>query len=122
MADPYETRKDIQNNDPIRILLNSLFTAWYKIFGDQSIKLKKLKNIDSIQVNNAVGDYGEEEIKETLQEALLELAGDKNGIINQRSLAKKLAFFKNRIEGGLRLEQNGTHQGTSLWRIRKIDV
>ena len=120
MADPYETRKDIQNNDPIRIMLNSLFMTWYKIFGDRSIKLKELKNMNSIQVNNAIDDDDNDEIKETFQESLLELAGDKNGAINQRSLAKKLALYKNRIEGGLRLEQNGIHQGTSLWRIRKI--
>ena len=94
--------------------------TWYKIFGDRSIKLKELKNMNSIQVNNAIDDDDNDEIKETFQESLLELAGDKNGAINQRSLAKKLALYKNRIEGGLRLEQNGIHQGTSLWRIRKI--
>ena len=115
MVDPCESRKDIENSDPIRILLSSLFTAWYEIFKEQPIKVRQLSDDDAISKNSS-----NDEVKETLREALLELAADNKSNINQRSLAKKLAFYKNRIENGLRLEQNGTHQGTFLWRIRKI--
>jgi hypothetical protein len=117
MADPCESRKDIENSDPIRILLGSLFIAWHEIFKERAVKVKEL-----VAQTNPVASITLTESDETLREALLELAGDSKGIINQRSLAKKLALYKNRIESGLRLEQAGTHQGTFQWRIKKIST
>lgn len=121
LADPCESRKDIENADPIRILLSLLFTSWYKIFGDRPIKVKEIFHGTNTAINetNTAIDI---ENYESLREALLELAADSKGCINQRSLAKKLSAYKNRIESGFRLEQSGTHQGTALWRIRKMDA
>jgi len=116
MADPCESRKDIENSDPIRILLSSFFIAWHEIFGSRPVKVKELVEQAFLLPNNA------DEVQEALREALLGLAGDSKDHINQRSLAKQLGAYKNRIESGFRLEQHGTRQGTSLWRIRKINT
>jgi putative DNA primase/helicase len=114
LADPCESRKDIESSDPIRILLTSFFTTWYEIFGSTPVKVKELVRQAGLLSNETDEDH------ETLREALLELAGDNKDNINQRSLAKKLALYKHRIENGLRLEQCGTHQGTSQWRVRQV--
>jgi|SRR5579872_1050236 len=114
MSDPCESRKDIESNDPIRILISSFFTAWYEIFGSRPVKIKELKDMSFNTDANP-------ETSETLREAISELAADNKGNINSRSLARKLALYKNRIENGFCLEQSGKHQGTSLWRVRKVN-
>ncbi|MBP6869809.1 hypothetical protein KBC04_02925 [Candidatus Babeliales bacterium] len=112
MADPCESRKEIEQSDPIRMVLASLFFSWYEIFESRPIKIKEL--IDQ------VSHHIDSDAKEALRDALIELAADHKDGINQRSLAKKFALYKNRIEQGFKLEQSGINQGTSLWRIRKI--
>lgn len=114
MADPCESRKDIEQSDPIRILLHSFFMCWYEIFEDRPIKVKQL--IDAMGSSPDIHP----DTAEIMREALQELAADAKGAINQRTLAKKLSQYKNRIEGGFRLENTGKNQGIFLWRIRKI--
>ncbi|MCX5922143.1 MAG: hypothetical protein NTX86_02345 [Candidatus Dependentiae bacterium] len=121
MADPCESRKDIENSDPVRILLSSLFTAWHVLVGSKEVKIKDLvEEVAPLSANTEASTNTE--AHETLREIFLEWAPDNRGGINQRSLGKKLAYYKNRIESGFRLEQSGTHQGTSLWRMKKITV
>ncbi len=116
MADPCESRKEIEQSDPVRILLDSFFMCWYEIFEARPIKVKQL-----IEAMTSSPDV-HPETTETMREALQELAADTKGVINQRTLAKKLSLYKNRIEGGLRLEIAGKNQGTFLWRIKKINT
>jgi hypothetical protein len=134
MVDPCETRKDIENSDPIRQLLSKFFIAWYKIFGNRQIKAKELVTVASLAPGEAYRFLRSSSLEEApeslrksfteahdlLHESLVELATDNKGVINTRSLAGNLKSYKNRIENGLRLEQSGTRQGTSLWRIKKI--
>ena len=115
MADPCETRKDIEDADPVRIALTTLFIAWHALFGDRAMKLKEVIE----KVTYIISDE-QRDLLESLKETLLDFASDNKGVINQRVLAKKLSEYKNRIEGGLRLEQAGRNQGTTLWRIKKI--
>lgn len=112
MADPCETRSEIEDNDPIRIAFTALFCNWYEAFQENPQKIKEVISFASDSVNG--------ELAETLKESLLELASDRKDGINQRVLAKKLGSFKNRIEGGHRLEQVGKNQGTTLWRVKKL--
>lgn len=112
MHDPCESRKEIENNDPIRILWGHLLYVWHEIFGDRSIKVREIITI----INKNPID----EIHEPLKEAAAELASNGRDSVNQRVLAKKLVSFKNRIENGYRLEHMGTHQGTALWRVKKV--
>jgi hypothetical protein len=114
LADPCESRKEIEKNDPIRLLLGSLFYAWHEIFGEEGIKIK---HAITAALHNA-----EQEMHEMLKETMMELAADRRGEINPRTLARKLTSFKGRIENGYRLEQAGTNQGTTLWRVKKIDA
>lgn len=115
ITDPCETRKDIEDSDPTRILLRALFTSWYEIFGEQGVKVKEIvsRALDSSDSN--------QNDQENLKEAILEIASDGKGGINPRIFAKKLSTYKNRIEAGLRLERKGIYQGTTLWCIKKMN-
>lgn len=115
LADPCETRKDIQDADPVRVLLQALFASWHAVIGEKPVKVKEILATAMGNLNDEKNDQ-----QDTLREALLDIASDNKGGINQRVLAKKLSAYKNRIEAGLRLEREGTHQGTTLWRIKKV--
>lgn len=112
MEDPYESCKEIEQCDPIRLLLSSLYMCWYEIFGDDAIKLKQL--VEATESKDIVP-----EIAEPLRENLQELAADTKGVISQKVLAKKLSEYKKRIEGGLFVENAGKHQGVLLWHVKK---
>ena len=111
MPDPCLTRKEIEATDPVRAALGTLFSSWHGLFDSISIKIKSL-----IEKANEEGD-----VNTALKEALVDLAGTSKGEINGRSLANKLKHYKNRIEQGYRLETAGELQGTTLWRVKKID-
>ncbi len=113
MADPCISIKEIAKADPIRISLGILLDAWYAVFGDLSQLVKT--------VVKAVRDSKEEKYQQ-LKDALIDLGGDLKGEINEKSIGKKFSKYKNRIERSYRLENTGTHQGSMLWRVVKVDT
>lgn len=115
--DPYESRKEIEDADPVRILLKSFFHAWYIALGNRAVKVK-----DIIAISKSNSHELDSDIIEQLQENLMELAGNNKGDIDTRKLGGKLRSYKDRIEGGYKIEQMGTSQGTTLWSVKKIDA
>lgn len=110
MEDPCKSRTAIEDTDPVRLLLSEFYQLWYGLFGD-----KAMKAIDLI-----AGSQGESNEQRLLRDCIQELSKGTQGNIDQRILAKKLSRYKGRIENGLKLEDAGKNQGTTLWRIRKI--
>lgn len=113
MQDPCISRKEIENADPVRILLGSLMESWYDYLGDISFTLKKA-------ISKAESENSEDlkEKAENLLDAFREFSSGKTEI-NPRSLGRKLATFKNRMENGYRLEITGKYQHAETWRVRK---
>ena len=111
LPDPCLSRIEIESTDPIRAILGTLFPAWFAIFGASPIKIKDL-------LAKAQESHEESPI---LHEALLSLADANNKELSERWLGNKLKNFKNRIEQGYRLETAGERQGTTLWKVIKID-
>lgn len=108
MGDPIDSRKEIENADPVRITLGNLYAAWFKAFDTMSVKLKTV--------------IAKAEQDEDLKEALMDFAPDGKGGINTRALGKKLSSFRNRIEGGFYIEKWGTNQGVDTWRVCQTDT
>lgn len=108
MSDPVDSRREIENSDPVRITLGNLYIAWVKALGNMSVKLKAV-------ISKAQED-------EDLKDALMEFAPDGRGGINTRVLGKKLSSFRNRIEAGFYIEKTGTNQGVDTWRISRADT
>jgi len=109
-TDPCLSRKEIESADPVRIALGNLLAAWYSLFDDMG---KKINDVIKRAENK-------DEKSESLYESLIEIAPDGKGGINGRSLGKKLAQFKGRIESGYRLEQLPPNQGVAMWRVKKV--
>lgn len=106
MADPCESRKDIENTDTVRLTLRAIFESWHARFGENSWKLKDVVYL--------IGP------KDDLYDPLFDLAGERDGSINPRRLAKIFGRYKNRIENGYKLEMCPPVQGTNLWKVVKV--
>ncbi len=115
--DPCESRKEIEDADPVRILLGALFHSWYVLFEGRGVKAKEIISV----IKSESQEYDSDAV-EQLRDTLTELAGNNKGEIDTRKFSGKLRSYKNRIEKGYRLEQMGTSQGTTLWSVKKIDA
>lgn len=107
MEDPCTSRKEIENNDLVRVALGNLLSAWFAVFDNMAIKVKFLIDHEN----------------ELLQESLREFSPPKNGNISDVSLGVKLNSYNERIENGYQLEKipNSTgHKGSATWRVKKI--
>lgn len=106
LEDPCKTRADIENDDPVRLALIALFTAWNKlpVTSTTSGQLIKMSQKD-----------------EELADALELFAGDERGAVNARRLGKMLSSMKNRIEGGFKIVWCCKYQGADTWKLVKID-
>lgn len=110
-ADPCESRKEIEDDDPERVKIGNLFASWHTIFGDYSQKVKDV--VKKAEIESKEGN-------EDLLDALLEMAPDNKGGVNPRSLGKQLAKHNKRIECGYQLEKMAKIQHAETWRIKKI--
>lgn len=109
LADPCQSRKRIEDADPVRTNLKALLTNWH-ICIKGAVTLKEL-----VQTATAKAHENED-----LYDAISEIAGEK-GEINQRKLGKYLKSLQGRIENGLRLEQFGKRNNNILWRVKDIN-
>lgn len=110
LEDPCLSRKRIEAADPISSNLKMLLLNWFECLGSQEITVQKL-------IENALTGG-----KEALRSALLEIAGDKVGNLDQRRLGYRLRSYQDRIEGGLKLESFGKgHNNIAQWRVKKVE-
>jgi hypothetical protein len=100
-ADPVDSRRRIEQSDPVRESLRALLAAWHKQFGNGRATIK------------AAIDAGAKEL--VLQDAMEAIAGEKGGI-NARRLGRFISKHERRIEGGLRFERESGHGSAVYWR------
>jgi putative DNA primase/helicase len=118
LADPCETRENIEAADPVRENLRMLLGAWHEHFGDRPATVAQAITAGTTARNRA-GDTlscsGD-----GLNEAMMSIAGEK-GAVNSRRLGRFISKCDRRIEGGLRFIRAGTSDKTALWRVvRKV--
>ena len=101
LADPCDTRRRIEQADPVRESLRALLAAWHQQFGDGRATIKA-----AIEAAAKAPE---------LQSAMEAIAGEKGGI-NARRLGRFLMKHERRIESGLRFVKDGTRAGVAYWR------
>lgn len=116
--DPCKSRKEIENTDPVRVILGCLLSCWYAVYGDLSRRIKDVI-IDAEDKEKKITDEHKKPHLNTLFEVFMELAPDSKYGINSKSLGKKFSSFKGRIENGFKLESVGLYQGVETWRVIK---
>ena len=87
------------------------------MFGNEIMTVKNIvKRVENTEPNH------KKDKLESLKDALIEIAPDlKSNGINNKSLGKKLAQFKGRIENGFKIEKMSPYQGVDTWRVVKIN-
>lgn len=115
MKDPYESTRDVTDNDPVREELSALFSAWYKI-PTESSSIKQL-----LEVVNSKEKRDQNEDIQALYDTLIEFTPDGKGGISSERLGKRLRQCKGRIVKGFRLDVAGKDgRGAAMWRISKL--
>jgi len=104
LPDPLDTRKEIDESDPVRESLKAVLTAWHKAFGSKKMLVK-----DAI--------VGADEGGKALVEAF-DNACDCRGALSARAVGKWLANHKERRINGLRFVNAGASAFGIYWRVK----
>jgi hypothetical protein len=113
LEDPCKTRQKIENTDPVRKQLATLFHVWHDYFLDLSFSLNR-----AIKKASDEKDEKEKPKAEALLETLLEISEGKKEI-NTRVLGNFLSKYAGRIESGFQLEKGDKYQHADTWRVTK---
>jgi hypothetical protein len=113
IADPLDTQEELRGADPAREALVSLLAAWREQFGDSAASVA-----DAIKAATASGQSADAR----LLDAILAVAGERNGEINARRLGRYLRRSLRRIEEGMRFEDAGTDSLSHRHRFRVSGV
>jgi hypothetical protein len=71
----------------------------------------------------AVNHMNDGEAAIILKESISHLVGtNRKGEVSAIALGSKLRSYQNRVENGLKLEQIGEKQGTTLWHIKNVNA
>jgi hypothetical protein len=109
-ADPCGTLAAVQKSDPDTRTLCALLRAWRDTFGDRAATAKAaVETAGGAATGRVTGGTA-------LSEALTPFTG-KDGRVNTRQLGNYLSAQRERIEGGLFIEEAGSRQGVVLWRV-----
>jgi len=117
VADPLDTQREVRAADPVREGLVSLLVAWHAIFRDQPTTVSS-----AIHAAAATGMSEAPRLQLQLLEALLAVAGERNGTVNARRLGRYLVRHLRRIEDGLRLEDPGSDPVSKTRRFRVVAI
>lgn len=112
--DPYESAKEIKENDPEKEELTALFSSLYaavKPLPIDSFTVSELLKILSKKQDN-------EEIKDIV-DVIIEIAPDGRGFIDPKKLGAKIKKFKDRTISGYRITKAGEYGNAIRWKISK---
>ena len=112
-ADPLDTQAEIRASDPVREALVALLHAWQEVFRNESASVAQ-----AVEAAIAPGMSS----RPQLLDALIAIAGERNGEINARRLGRYLKRNVRRIEGDLRFEHMGIDLITKrhLYRVASV--
>jgi putative DNA primase/helicase len=107
-ADPLATQAEISAHDERRANLAALLIAWRATFADRPATVADATR--------------EAKLDATLLDAIMAVAGDRDGTVNSRRLGRYLLGNARRILGGLRIEDAGEDRLTHRRRFRVTGV
>jgi hypothetical protein len=107
--DPGLSARKLQRADPIHQQIVRILGAWYDVFGN--IAMTVLSVIEYLE------DHPHRKGSKELKAALVEIASDGKGGISPRRLGKWLTKYKERIEGGFRVDKAGTLHRAMRWKV-----
>jgi hypothetical protein len=114
-ADPLATQAEVQASDPIREALTHLLGAWRDAFANRPATVA-----DAVE---AAGGRGQSE-RAQLFDALYEVAGNRDGSINNKRLGRYLKRSERHIEDSHRFESAGKDLVSMrpLYRVNSVSI
>jgi len=107
LPDPTESVFAAMNDDPDRETLGRLMQAWREIFGTTPKMIRDAVNL---------AGYGNDELKEAMQD----IAGERDGSINRRSLGHWIKRNANRPVDGLRFVPVSGSRSAAAYRVESV--
>lgn len=107
-ADPVASLQSLEQDDPQRMELLQVITAWRKAMGSRDATVT-----DAITEAGYPGN-------EAFREALLTVAQDRGGSISSRRLGHWLKRYKDRRIGGLMFSRTGERDHVATWRVKDV--
>jgi len=110
MADPCASRKQLEDDDPVRITLAKTLEAWFKLVGNLDFRIRDVYNKAVMECN------------ELILECFSEISNTptKNANICLKKVGQYFRANNRRIEGGYRAIRCGSYQNADTWRVEKI--
>jgi hypothetical protein len=122
LSDPLDSRLEIEDADPVRARLGRLLNAWHEVIGPAEVRVRDV--LDRLKSLARPPDIPDARLPEApdfvaLREALQDVAGGPGGEISGQRLGQYLRRYRQRIEGGLRIEKMATdsHSKVERWRV-----
>ena len=109
--DPCNSRRFVEDDDPVRVVLSKLLSSWYAIAHDFPFRVKSMHT-------KAIEEPGPE--ADSLIESFEEISG-MSGKICFRKVGQYLRAHNRRIEGGYRVIKIGSYQNAETWKVEKMN-
>jgi putative DNA primase/helicase len=113
-ADPVDTMEAARDDDPETAGLRSVFACWHDAVGDAWRSAAQMKQVAEERIFESFSHPD-------LNQVLKEMASDRRGDIDAKSLGKFLGRYKGRVMNGLKLSCHGDKNANAKqWRISSI--
>ena len=111
--DPLNGQEATREDDPARVALMSLLSAWHAHFGNRPQALRDV--LGRALDRAAAGDF-------ELRDAIAEVAGDRSGEMSALRLGKYLQAHAGRIVSGLAFKRGTLYAGAVRWLIEPRSI
>lgn len=108
-ADPLESQRNIEKDDPERQVLGNLLSSWWELHGDRPMLLKDLLEQPAMPMSDRESAFFE---------ALQSISGNPK-MLNSRTFGKWLRRYESRIVDGYRVQKFDTYQHAIRWQVVK---
>ena len=126
-ADPVETLHEARAADPVRALLKNVLATWAGAIGvtiRSRVSVGELIRTAQERDVTHDGGYSDSYDKDwkhpDLREALLDVADNKRGSIDNRRLGVWLKAQKGKISGSLSLANDANEHGHNRWYVEEV--
>jgi putative DNA primase/helicase len=109
--DPYLSTQQLDNEDPYRLELAAMLSAWWSRFEDLDVRVSEVMSASEDKIDTRAGP---------LLEALRTVAGDRGGTVNARRLGHWLRRHAGRILEQRKFERGGDKNGSATWRVERV--
>lgn len=124
-ADPLDAVTKTFELDPETAKLAALLVAWREVLGanppgtviNATAKRITVGRLVDHVTSGWADPYGNDDARALLRDALVEIAGDRAGVINRRILGRWIEGRAERRHNGLRLVRGTMHHGAPTWGL-----